>query len=164
MKNLKLLLMISVFGVVIGTGYLLYNSYFREPFLNLYIENTSFELSKVNLIVSLDHDKVIDEVFEADSVAPNLRYYKMQLKRGLHTVKVEGPSIVVSDTFDLQKDSYLFITFHFKKKGKYEYEMEKFKFESLNSGQTSKRTFQYDSISVRPSIKLHLTIEEPKIE
>jgi len=148
-------------------GFLLYKKFVKKPVITVYVENNSFDLPSVDLKILIDNELIAEQTFQVDSVAPSFTIYKVETDKGIHVIRVTSGTQYLTevDTFDVDKDKYLFVSFNYKLKGNYQYEQEKLRFESsYPKDKYPDRKFEFDSVAVAREIKIHMLNDEPVLQ
>ncbi|EAY23898.1 hypothetical protein [Microscilla marina] len=129
----------------------------KQDNLSFLVENSSQDVSEVDLLIFVDDDLLINEYFRRKLDVPDYDVYHFKLADGQHTLKVKSKSqgIEMTKKFKLPEDRYIFINFKYKTlKGK-AYEFEKGLSDSLK--------VPFDSVLIPKKIEVWITDKMPKL-
>lgn len=160
---------IAIIAIIIFlvAGYFTYEVFIRKPVVIFYVENNSFDRPEVDLKIRIDEKLIADDLFKIDSVAPSFSVYRLQLNKGEHVIDVTSSSLKLNaiDTVEVKQNQYVFISFNYKLKSKFMHQQEKWKFElAYPKEKYPDQIFEFDSVALKPEIKIYVTGEKPILE
>lgn len=81
----------------------------NEKDVTLFIVNNSRFVKDVNIKVILEGESIVNEKFTYTGVTPNYTSFIKTYNEGIYSIQVNANGITKADTFNLNKDIYIYI-------------------------------------------------------
>lgn len=132
-----------------------------------YIENESRIDSQVVLDVFVDNELYMIDTVHSSRVSPNYSVHKLTVSKGQHEVKVTCRinDLIEKDTFVVDKNAYVFITYKYRLWDETARKFQKQEFELLYPPKDfPDKKFVFDSIAIPRSIEIYSTDVKPLLQ
>ena len=85
---------------------------FSQKKVNLYVVNNEETEQKVDLKIYIDDSMYVNKNFQYSNVVPNYQLHSFEFRKGIHKIKIfKENKQLLSDTFDLKKELFIYISY-----------------------------------------------------